>query len=75
MHAPQLRKTAVLRLSGAQTFAPAATARLFEAISGTQETDQRTYLLVDTPVVVDAILDEALRSGRLLDVSATVIGL
>jgi hypothetical protein len=75
MDAPQLRKTAVMRLSGVEPFAPTTTVRLLEPIAGTPEADESTYLLVDVPVIVDAILEEARRSGRLLDASATVIGL
>ena len=73
--APQLRKTAVFRLSGVQPFVPETTARLLEPIAGAQAADECTYLLVDTPMTVDVILDEVRRGGRLLDVSATVIGL
>ncbi len=70
-----LRKTAVLKLAGHQPFVPSQSARLLELMSGTQEEEECTYLLVDTAATVDAILDEARHSGRLLDVSATVIGL
>ena len=73
MDAPQLRKTAVFRLAGAEAFAPTLPARLLEGLAGPE--DERTYLLVDTAATVDAILEEARHGGRLLDVSATVIGL
>ncbi len=75
MDAPQLRKTAVLRLIGTAPFSPVARPHLLEAIPGLPEAGECSYLLVDTPAVVDAVLEEARHGGRLLDVSATVIGL
>ena len=75
MDAPQLRKTAVFRLSGAAPYASSLPARVLEPLAGASAEGECTYLLVDTAATVDAILDEVRRSGRLLDVSATVIGL
>lgn len=81
MDAPELRKTAVLRLAGAEPLVPGRAVRLLERMaSNVSSADgdrggECTYLLVDTPVNVDAVLEEVRRGGRLLDVSATVIGL
>ena len=70
-----MRKTAVCRRAGAAPYASSLPARVLESLPGASAEGECTYLLVDTAATVDAILDEVRHSGRLLDVSATVIGL
>ena len=51
MDAPQLRKTAVFRLSGAGRFSSAPLPRAcWKQFPGRRARDETTYLLVDTPV-------------------------
>ena len=69
MDSPDLRKTAVFRVEGRW---PAAQ---IEEIRHDPMANETTYLLVNTPVFVDALLAEVRASGRLRDVTTTVIGL
>ena len=75
MDAPQLRKTAVFRLAGVEPYASSLPARVLEPLAGAVAGGGCTYLLVDTAATVDAIIEEVRRSGRLLDISATVLAL
>lgn len=70
---PALRKMAMFRVAGGAEL-PGTAARL-ERVAHDPAAGETTYLIVDTPGVVDAFLAEALASGRLRDVTATVIGL
>ena len=74
MDSPDLRKTAVFRVGGRWTEYAGQAARL-EEIRHDAASDETTYLLVDTPVYVDAFLADVRASGRLRDVTTTVIGL
>ena len=70
MDSPDLRKTAVFRVAGRWLAASA-----LEEVRHDPELEETTYLLVNTPVFVDAFLEDVRASGRLRDVTATVIGL
>ena len=75
MDSPGLRKTAVFRVAGRWP-EPSVDARpRLEVIGRDEAPDETTYLLVDTPVEVDAFLAQVRASGRLRDVTTTVIGL
>ena len=74
MDSPDLRKTAVFRVAGRWPDGPAGNARL-EEIRHDADQDETTYLLVNTPVSVDAFLELVRASGRLRGVTATVIAL
>ncbi len=69
MDAPELRKTAVLRLAGAEPLVPRRAVRSLERMeSNVSSADgdrggETTYLLVDTPVSVDAVLEDSPRRG------------
>lgn len=69
-----LRKTAVIRLRGAEPPAVRDGTRL-EQLSHDPDADVTTFLLVDQPAALDAAVLELKASGRLLDVIAAVIGL
>ncbi len=74
MDSPRLRKTAVLRIGGKWPQSPGELSRL-EEIGYDEAIDETTYLVVNTPVQVDNFLAEVRASGRLRDVTTTVIGL
>ena len=69
MDSPDLRKTAVFRVEGRWSAAS------IEEIRHDPSANETTYLLVNTPVFVDTFLAEVRASGRLRDVTTTVIGL
>ena len=69
MDSPDLRKTAVFRVEGRWTGAQ------IEEIRHNPAANETTYLLVNTPIFVDAFLADVRASGRLLGVTTTVIGL
>lgn len=74
MGSPHLRKTAVFRvvtLSAERR----AEVRQLEEIFQNAATGETTYLMVDTPQIVDDFLAKLLASGELRDVTTTVIGL
>ena len=75
INSPRLRKTAVFRVAGRWPEPPDAAKPRLEIIGHDQPSGETTYLLVDTPLEVDAFLAEVRTSGRLRDVTTTVIGL
>ena len=74
MDSPDLRKTAMFRV---KTLPPDSAAKVqrLEEISRDANTGEVTYLLVDTPRVVDAFLGRLRTSGQLCGVTTAVIGL
>ena len=74
MSSPDLRKTAIFRVSGRWSARSGESARL-EEIRHDATSDETTYLLVDTPLKVDAFLADVRASGRLRGATTTVIGL
>ena len=74
MDSPDLRKTAVFRVAGRWSAGSMSAARL-EEIRHDAVADETTYLLVNSPVRVDEFLADVRATGRLRDVTTTVIGL
>ena len=74
MDSPDLRKTAMFRVSALPPGGGPGGARI-EEISRDAATGETTYLLVDTPFGVDQFLAKVRASGQLRDVTTTVIGL
>ncbi|MBE7210604.1 MAG: hypothetical protein INR65_06260 [Gluconacetobacter diazotrophicus] len=74
LDSPRLRKTALFRVAGEMTADGQTPVRL-ERLARDEASGESTYLVTDRPDEVDALLEEVRRSGRLLDVTTTVIGL
>ena len=74
MDSPDLRKTAMFRVTDLPGGSEAEVGKL-ERIFHDETTGETTYLLVDTPNAVDTYLARIRASGRLRDVTTTVIGL
>ena len=74
MDSPDLRKTAMFRVTDLPAVSDAGAPRL-ERIFQSAPAGETTYLIVDTPQVVDAFLAQVRASGKLRDVTTTVIGL
>ncbi len=74
MHSPHLRKTAVFRVAGEIGPGERRPARL-EEVARHGATGETTYLLVDSPTVVDAFLETVRADGQLRDATTTVVGL
>ena len=71
---PDLRKTAMFRVTDPLPDSETGGRRL-EQIFRHPTSGETTYLIVDTPQVVDDFLAKLLKSGQLRDVTTTVIGL
>ena len=74
MDSPDLRKTAMFRVADLPAVSEAGAPRL-ERIFQDATAGETTYLIVDTPQVVDDFLLQVRASGKLRDVTTTVIGL
>ncbi len=74
MDSPDLRKTAMFRIAEGSPDSEVPARRL-ELIFRDPASGETTYLIVDVPQVVDDYLAKLLASGRLRDVTTTVIGL
>jgi acetolactate synthase small subunit len=74
MDSNALRKTAVFRMQGYGSMEHRLMSRI-ERIAHDPATGDITYLYVDTPAKVDALLAELRTTNRLLDVATSVIGL
>ncbi len=74
MDSPDLRKTAMFRVKDLPPGSESQVSRL-EEISRHPGTGETTYLVLDSPRAVDGFLAILLESGRLCDVTTTVIGL
>ena len=72
---PNLRKTAVFRVADDRFAAHGKPGVPLERVSHDEAAGETTYLLVATPVLVDAFLLELRKDGSLRDVTTTVIGL
>ena len=76
LDSPHLRKTAVFRVEGGpEDFGFALGGLRLERLPGDAGTGDATFLLVDTPAVVDDFLARLRATERLRDVATTVIGL
>ncbi len=74
MNSPGLRKTAMFRVKDLPAVSDAGAPRL-EEIFRDAAAGETTYLIVDRPQVVDDFLSQVRASGKLRDVTTTVIGL
>ena len=72
---PNLRKTAVFRVADDRFAAHSKPGVPLERVSHDEAAGETTYLLVATPVLMDAFLLELRKDGSLRDVTTTVIGL
>ena len=72
---PTLRKTAVFRVGGEGLTAFTFVEAKLEWLARDEATNETTYLLVESPAVVDAFLVDLREKGSLRDVTTTVIGL
>lgn len=74
MDSPDLRKTAMFRVTDLPAVSDVGAPRL-EQIYRDAVAGETTYLIIDTPQVVDDFLSVVRASGKLRDVTTTVIGL
>ena len=72
---PYLRKTAVFRVADEGGAVPPVLETKLERIAHDEASKETTYLLVESPAVVDDFLGKIRAGGYLRDVTTTVIGL
>jgi acetolactate synthase small subunit len=74
MNSTALRKTAVFRMDGYGAVEHRM-ASILERIGHNETNGEITYMLVDVPAKVDAVIKDLRATGRLRDVATSVIGI